>query len=689
MPRTRQLVAIMFTDIQGYTALMQHDEEQALQSREKHRQVFNTVTEKHKGKVLQYYGDGTLSIFDSAIEAVLCGIELQLGFQNHPVIPVRIGIHTGDIIFSEEEIIGDGVNVASRIESLAVAGSILISDKVYDEIKNQGSIQTAPLKVFKLKNVDRPIAVYAIANAGLVVPQAEDIQGKTDPNAPAQTQKQKTNGFMSRKRVWFAFLIALILAVALILYLKFGAGSAQLNPIEKSIAVLPFVNMSGDPAQEYFSDGITEEIINGLAQIQNLKVSGRTSSFAFKGKEVKLSHIAEELNVNTILEGSVQKADNRIRITVQLINAADEYHIWSEHYDRELDDIFALQDDISAQVVKKMRITLADEGDHVPKRKPTDNMEAYELLLQGRYYREQGVEGLEKARNCLEKAIELDPGFAYAYGELAGTWFLLSVYKFVPPEEGFSKVFEFGKKGVELDPNLPKRHLGLAHYYFWVEWNWDAALAEYQKEMALGSPPDIFHPQYLAFIEGNFDAALTEARAIIASDPLNIELLRTLAELYSLAGRLEEARAVLNKILELNPAYSEAYRLTGVTYLYEGNFDEALNYFEKAAGISPGKGYTSTNIIIALAASGQKEEARRLFSELMESDASKLLYAFEIANIYFILGETDKVFEWLNKAYDKREFWLVSLNVDPGWDPLRPDPRWQQLMDKMKFPPRK
>jgi len=185
----RQLAAIMFTDIEGYTALMQQNESKAIQARDKHRRIFNSITEKYKGRILQYYGDGTLSIFDSAIDAVKCGTELQLGFRKDPSIPVRIGIHTGDIIFSEEDIIGDGVNVASRIESLAVPGSVFISEKVYDEIKNQESIKTSMLKTFKLKNVEKPIEVYAISNVGLIVPKPEDIEGKTDTDLASLPEK--------------------------------------------------------------------------------------------------------------------------------------------------------------------------------------------------------------------------------------------------------------------------------------------------------------------------------------------------------------------------------------------------------------------------------------------------------------------------------------------------------------------
>ena len=218
--QTRQLAAIMFTDIEGYTALMQQNEEHAIKARDKHRRIFNSTTEKHNGRVLQYYGDGTLSIFDSAIDAVKCGIEMQLGFQKDPAIPVRIGIHTGDITFSDEEIIGDGVNVASRIESLAVPGSVFISEKVYDEIKNQESIQTSMLKTFKLKNVAKPIEVYAISNVGLIVPKPEDIKGKTEPDPVSPSEKHKQRKSRIPKVALLAIIITIITAVITIVYLK-------------------------------------------------------------------------------------------------------------------------------------------------------------------------------------------------------------------------------------------------------------------------------------------------------------------------------------------------------------------------------------------------------------------------------------------------------------------------------------
>ncbi|MCK5468272.1 MAG: tetratricopeptide repeat protein, partial [Cyclobacteriaceae bacterium] len=552
---------------------------------------------------------------------------------------------------------------------------------------NQESIKTSMLKTFKLKNVEKPIEVYAISNVGLIVPKPEDIKGNTDTDLSSLPEKQEQPKSKIRKGVSLAMISTAIIVVLIIVYLKFETyiNSSSEN-LEKSIVVLPFVNMSNDPDQEYFSDGLTEEIINALTQIKGLKVIGRTSSFSFKGKDVNLGKIGEDLNVNTVLEGSVQKAGNRIRITIQLINVADEYHIWSERYDRELDDIFALQDDISSKIAEKMKITLAGAQDEVSERKATSNVEAYELLLRGRYFRKQGVEGVEKALDCLQKAIELDPDYAQAYGELADTYFYLSVYKFMPWREGFNKVLELSNKAILLDPSWPGPYILLAYQNFWYIWGWEAALSEYKEALELGSPADMFHPYYQTLLYSNFEEAISEAKLIVERDPLNIELLRQLAEIYLMARRYDESREVLNKILELNPLFSEAYRYYGTSYFYEGKYKEALNYFKKAAEISQEKGYAPNEIIITLAMLGRREEATRMLSNIKERDSSNVVFAFEIAKIYTYLGEMDKAFQWLDRAYENREYWMVSLKVLPYWDPLRSDPRFQKLIDKMNFP---
>lgn len=330
--RMRQLAAIMFSDMLGYTALMQQNEQSANDKRRRLKEVLETSVSRYNGKILQYYGDGALSMFNSAIDGMNCAVKIQQTLQQEPKVELRIGIHTGDISIEDETIYGDGVNLASRIESLAVPGSIFISEKVFDEIRNQENLTAREMGYFELKNVSRPVRIFAIDSQGLVVPTRAALKGKTT---------QPTN----------------------------------------RLAVLPFVNMSADPENEYFSDGITEELLNALTKVDGLQVISRTSAFAFKGKNNDIREIGIQLNVDRILEGSVRKAENRVRILAQLINAADGYHIWSENYDRDLTDIFKVQDEISSMIANKLRgnLTAKAHGETLVKA-PTQSIEAYTLF---------------------------------------------------------------------------------------------------------------------------------------------------------------------------------------------------------------------------------------------------------------------------------------------------------------------
>src|SRR5919108_913210 len=309
---TRRLSAIMFTDMVGYTALMQEDEARARRDRDRQRTVLDRHIQRHGGRILQFYGDGALSVFDSAIEAVASAVNIQRELRQEPRVPLRVGIHTGDVAYDDDGVFGDGVNVAARIQSLGTSGSVLVSEKVYDEIKNQRHLGAVSLGEFNLKNVQRPLEVFAIVAEGLTLPQPEALPG------PGRTT-------------------------------------------HRSVAVLPFMNMSPDPENEYFSDGITEELINVLTRVNGLKVTARTSSFAFKGKQHDVRQIAKRLGVANVLEGSVRKAGQRVRVTAQLIDAANGYHLFSETYDRKLADVFELQDEIARAIVDAVQDRLAPQ----------------------------------------------------------------------------------------------------------------------------------------------------------------------------------------------------------------------------------------------------------------------------------------------------------------------------------------
>jgi adenylate cyclase len=685
-----QLAAIMFTDIQGYTAMMQHNEAKAIEIRQKHRKVFTTTTEKFNGKILQYFGDGTLSIFNSSIDAVRCAMEMQMAFQKELVVPVRIGIHSGDIIYNDEEIIGDGVNIAARIEALAVPGSVFISDKIYDEIKNQSDIQTKSLQKFELKNVDQPLEIFVISNEGLTVPKIDDIKGYSSGVVDESGQKlpnQHAN-LVSRKKNWvmYSIIVLAILVITYYAYQNAALNQVNISKLDKSIAVLAFKNMSADPLQEYFSDGISEEILNALAKITELKVAGRTSSFSFKNKETDIRTIGDKLGVSMILEGSVRKSEDKLRITVQLINVADGYHIWSEQYDREMKDIFAIQEEIANNIVTKLQLTVLKPEDVAPIQ-PTNSIEAYDLYLKGLYAMARDVEGVSDALIYFEQAIELDPEFALAYAGKGDAYLSSSSFGLIPIDKALLEARKATKKSILLDPTQAEGHKLLAYIHLFYDWDWESAKSEYEQAIELGYPsPNKFITWYEALLYQNYKQAIIDAQGILDRDPLSVDARWQLGLCYYLGEEYYKAIESFETCLELNPDHSEAYRGIGISYRQLAMYEESEQALEKAMQISQGRGPAAMDMLTVLGASGQKEKLRGTLDYLHELNKQQNVPPIVFALGYAYLGDMDEAFKWLDATYNERFLWLLSIKSAPEWDVFRSDPRFDELVVRMNFP---
>ncbi|MCK5367874.1 MAG: tetratricopeptide repeat protein, partial [Cyclobacteriaceae bacterium] len=401
MESTRRLVAIMFTDIVGYTAMMGSDENLAIKTVTHHKKIIKQNVAKFNGDLIQFYGDGSLSIYSSATFALECAMAIQMEFQKNIIVPLRIGIHIGEILISEGNVFGDGVNLASRIESLGQSGTIMFSEDVFQKIRNNHHFKTQVVGTFEFKNVDKPMQVYVLTNEGFPVPNAESITGKLKTSSV----KHESNSFREREKVSDEV-----------------SDPLKRKILDKSIAVLPFVNMSSDTEQEFFCEGISEEIINTIVQLPDLRVAGRTSSFCFKGKNEDLRSIGNTLGVSKILEGSVRKSGNRVRITAQLVEASNGFHLWSKKYDRELDDVFKIQDEISAEIANQLKITFAGAKSIPISRQQTKNVEAYQLYLKGRSLFYQRGMSLFEALKCFRSALEIDPNYALAYSGLADAY---------------------------------------------------------------------------------------------------------------------------------------------------------------------------------------------------------------------------------------------------------------------------
>jgi len=625
MSSSRQLAAIMFTDILDYSSLMKQDAPQVHILKERHHQILYSITKKYHGKVLQYYGGATLIIFQSAIDAVKCGIDLQSGFMKDPQIPVKIGIHTGDIISDGEEIIGDGVNVASRVKSLAVEGSVFISDKVYDEIRNQKSIQTQFLGTFNLKNVDRPVDMHVVSNDPLTVPPLDQLD---------QTSVQKIGGEAQVAPAWFHghwkkltvagfFLLIILIAGVTLLVRRVEIGLGQ--EVEKTIAVLPFINLSKDLEQEYFSDGITEDIITQLSKIGDLKVISRTSVMGFKNTTKTTQEIAKQLEVTHILEGSVRKNEDRVRISTQLIDAKTDKHLWANTFDRNLEDIFAIQREVSMEVARALKAELTPKEEEDINKKPTDNTEAYELYLQGIYHLRSGsMEGLNKSYPLLRQAINLDPEFAEAYSGIADYYINQGAWRGVlTPELAKKEAMPYVMKALELDPNSKNARNQLSTIKWWFEWDFPGAEKEYIKGKALGN---YGYYGFFLLLMGRFQTAEVHFVESHRINPMDAHDRVNRGVVQYFLNRPQQSIKILKDGIDLFPNNLSGYHKLGKIYLNVGNYDEAIKTLEQGMVVSNERIPSFLgDLAIAYFKSGQPDKAEEIIEELktLESKGSQ------------------------------------------------------------------
>ena len=670
-PQTRQLAAIMFTDIEGYTALMQNDEQKAVKIRNRHREIFERATEKFRGKILQYYGDGTLSIFDSAIDAVNCAVEMQLQFTQAPEIPVRIGIHSGDIIYSDQDIIGDGVNIASRIESLAEAGSVLISEKVQDEIKNQRDLDTQSLGSFNLKNVSKPIRVYAISNGSLKVPDPKYITGKLASGLVRKTPN---------KRIMIS--IVILLALAAIFYFNRTTTVNRDNELEASIAVIPFDNMSNDPNQQYFSEGITEDIITHLSKITDLKVTSRTSSYKFKSSKLSISEIGKELDVSYILEGSVRKSGDEIRIVAQLINVQSDDHLWAETYDQKLslDNIFNIQTDVATKISLSLKGKILPHEKELIAQRPTENLEAYEAYLKGSYYlRRYNVEDTKRAVEFFEKAIELDAGFFGGYSGLGNSYALAgtSGYGWLKPQEAIPKAKLNAIKALEINANSGSARSLLGDILYWYEYNWREAEVEYKLAIQL-DPAHIGSKLSYALLlstRNKHEEAIALIDECIEMDPQSVQVRTNAAWRLIEAQRFNEVINQADIALSIDPHLQDAHISKAWACLYTGKLETAQKIVDQW-GHWPLKGYLA-------AYRGETAIALNYLDSLHQRAKEHYVAPIAFAMIYTGLNDTEKAIQYLDSAYYNKDRDLIFLNVIPLYDSLRDEENFQEILTKI------
>jgi adenylate cyclase len=521
---TRKLAAIFSADVKGYSRLMGEDEVATIRTLTAYRQTMIAHIQQHRGRVVDSPGDNLLAEFASVVDAAQCAVAVQqeLKTRNADLPPTRkmefrIGLNLGDVVVEGKEIYGDGVNIAARLQSLAEGGGICISGTVYDQIENKLALGYEYLGEQTVKNITKPIRVYRV---------------QLEPGA-----------------------------------ISSSLGVALAFPDKPSIAVLPFVNMSGDPEQGYFSDGITEDLITDLSKLSGLFVIARNSVFLYKGKAVKPEQVSHELGVQYILEGSVRKAGARVRITAQLVYASTGYHLWAERYDRDLQDIFAVQDEVTHKIVAALQVKLAEGEQDRLGQAPTDNLEAYDYYLRGRELQAHMTpETNAQARQLFEQAIALDARFAVAYASMGWTYFEQWALGWSTAPQTLEQAFILAQQTISLDDSLSDGHRLLGAVYLWKK---------------------------------QYEQAIAAAERAIALDPNGADSYAALGDILNWAGRPEESVHLIEQAMRLNPQYPTWYLWNlGHAYYLTGRYEEAIATLKRTVirnpDFMPAHAYLST-----------------------------------------------------------------------------------------------
>ena len=589
----RKLTAILSADVKGYHRLAAKDEAGTLQTLNTYKELMANLIGEHHGRVVDAPGDNVLAEFASVVDAVECGVEIQreLSVRNdklpvHRKMEFRIGINLGDVVEEEEKIFGDGVNIAARIQSMADRGGVCISGTVYEHIKSKLTLRYEYLGKQRIKNIVGPVKVYRV----MIEPET----------LGSVVSRWKRAGVSYWKRVHPAFkiLVALVAAGNALWqiyprYISPPAGVTSKDKIEvaskdrmafplpdkPSIAVLPFTNISDDPKQEYFADGITEEIITALSKTPRIFVIARNSTFTYKGKAVRVRQVAEELGVRYVLEGSVRKSEQHVRVTAQLIDALTGKHLWAERYDRDLKELFAIQDEITLEIIRALQVSLTEGEQARVIGRSTKNLQAYLKALEASVqFARMDKQGSMKAKQLAQEAIALDPNYAFPYSTLSSAHLLDLWFDFSEsPKESMRLAVEASQKALSLDPSDPRTHLGWVNLYI-MQREHDKAIASAERAVTLnpGGARSLFALAMAVHYSCRFDEAVTFFEQAIRLDPFPSSIaFRNLGGAYRSVGRYEEAVKQLKKALELSPNDLFAHLTLAITYIELGRPQEA------------------------------------------------------------------------------------------------------------------
>lgn len=667
----RRLAVILFADIVGYTTLMQRDEALALQKIRHYQDILELAAQQFNGQVLKNYGDGSLMTFSNSLDAIQAAEQIQVQAREEPNVPLRIGIHVGEFIVEKDDIFGNGVNLASRIESLGVAGAVLFSKNIFQKIINHPEFEARSLGAFEFKNVEEPMEVFALVKDGFAIPSPEEIEGKTNPIT------SNKSGFGGKG--WVIAAIAVFAIGTWYFTTQKETHIPSSSASTTSIAVLAFKDLSPNQDQEYFSDGMSEGILSLLTKIPNLKVISSTSSFHYKDNQESMATIADELAVDYILDGNVRQSDSLLRITIKLIHTKDGSQIWDHTYNHSFSDIFQIQDEIANSVARQLKLTFSD------KRLNTviNDFESYRLFLEASYlHNADSPEGMIEAHGLIRNSIRNDSTYAPA-------WVLLSRildrrsrrFNQLPLDEGQEFAIAASEKAIELDPDNAEAYALLATHEA-LQGNFGRARDLLSKAMELepSNPLVLMYGSSVNFYLGNLSESTILQHEALAIDPLNPVHYFSLGLNYYLANEYDKALEHLKKYDYLQPKSAIHHTITSVVLTLKGEHQAALVEAEK----EPSEWANLFARSNAYHGMGEQKLSDSLLHVLIDKYGNRS--ANSIAASYAWRNDKDQAFIWLNNAFQENRLTLMESVYYPYFSNLYDDPRWIDFLEKMNLP---
>jgi adenylate cyclase len=636
----RKLAAIVFTDMVGYTGLSQRDERLALQLLDRHNELMRRVLSRHRGREVKAMGDAFLLKFGSALDATEFAVDAQdeLRRMNSSEPPernilVRIGIHVGDVVERSGDILGDAVNVASRIYPLADPGGICLTEEVFLQVRNKLPFKFEELPKQSLRHVEYPMKVYRVV-------------------------------FSSQQG---------------------GAGGA--SP-KNRLAVLPFTNISPDPRDEYLADGMTEEIITVLSQVQGLRVIARASVDRYRGREKSVSQIAKELGVGSVMEGSVRKAGDKVRVTVQLVDAETEEHVWSASYDRELIDVFSIQSDIAKMVAENLKLKLLDKAEERIEGRAPEDVSAYMKYLEGRTLMQSRTrEGLRGSELLFEEALRLDPEYALAHAGLADCVYLQGDYRYRPLLDAIAVARRHASKALELNPDLAEAHASFG-ILLMQDYRFADSEREFRTAISLNPSYATAHQWYSLCLAslGKLQESVEEALQAERQDPRSLVVILNAAGFLLGVGRRDEAEEHIAKAMEIDPNNPLVWGHEAYLSALRKDFDKAIESERQVVEAQPGDPGVKANLAFIYSLAGHEAEARAILEELKALPDGAWEKPGLLAYVYYGLGDLDQAFEQARLAVHNKSLSFKGIRTDPSLQKMLDDPRFGELLAAAGLP---